>query len=73
MKKIDKAFREIAKKNNTTVKNVKKEIMLSIETAMENNSPENIKLLKSMSATGTVPTPEEVIIYFCNNLILSPQ
>ena len=42
MKDLEKFFRQIAKNNNKTVENVKKEIYLTIEEAMKNNSPENI-------------------------------
>ncbi|MDE6035456.1 MAG: sporulation initiation factor Spo0A C-terminal domain-containing protein [Ruminococcus sp.] len=69
MKDIEKIFRQVAKNNNTTVKNVKKEITLTIEEAMKNSSPENIKILKFISKNGTVPTPEEFIMYVYNNII----
>ncbi|MDE6501942.1 MAG: sporulation initiation factor Spo0A C-terminal domain-containing protein [Ruminococcus sp.] len=68
MKDLEKIFRQVAKNNNTTVKNVKKEITLMIEEAMKNNSPENIEMLKSISANGTKPTPEEFIMYVCKNI-----
>ena len=73
MKDIEKIFRQVAKNNNMTVKNLKKEIVLTIEATMENNSPENIEILKSISKNGTVPTPEEFIMYVYNNLIFPPK
>lgn len=73
MKDIEKIFRQVAKNNNMTVKNLKKEIILTIEATMESNSPENIEILKSISKNGTVPTQEEFIMYVYNNIVLPPQ
>ncbi|MDE5771019.1 MAG: hypothetical protein K2I06_05220 [Ruminococcus sp.] len=69
MNYIENIFRKTAEEDNTTVENVQKEIIFAIETAMKNTSPNNLKTLKSMSATGETPTPEELIIYLCNNIV----
>ena len=70
MKDMEKIFRQIAKNHNTTVEDVKKEINLSIDTAMKNNSPDNIQILKSISKNGKSPTPEELIMYVLKNLTI---
>ena len=61
MANIRKILIQVAAENNTTVEEVRREITLAIEQAMNSSDPEVQKKWRAMSRTGGTPTPEEAI------------
>ena len=57
------ALSQVAEKNHTTVEEVRREIALAIQLAMENPSPETKTIWQELPHTGDAPAPEEVIAY----------
>lgn len=55
------ALLQVAEKNHTTVEEVKREITLAIQLAVQ--SPAAGAVWWEMPYTGSTPTPEEVIAY----------
>ena len=63
------ALRKVAFANNTTVEEVKKEIMSAMDAAMANPDPEIQAMWKTIPHVGEKPTPEEFIAYVANTVI----
>ncbi len=63
MKNLKNILKNTAKINNSTLKDVKKEISLAIDLAMKNplKSPEADAFWKGLTKSKRQPTPEEVI------------
>lgn len=72
MANIRKILIQVAAENNTTVEEVRREITLAIEQAMNSSDPEIHKKWRAMSRTGGTPTPEEAIIALYKEL-MGPQ
>lgn len=69
MQNTEKIFKKLAYQNHTTVENIRNEITLAIELGMKNSNADVRKIWKSMSKTGTTPTPEETIEYIAKMII----
>ena len=63
---LKKIYRKIAKKNNVTVDEIKSEIENAINAAWENSqkTEENIIYQRQVREDGSVPTLEELILFF---------
>lgn len=61
--KLNGIFRQIAKENNTTPKEVKKEIQKAIDVVTNSDNPQVRAYLKDIPKKGAKPTPEEFIAY----------
>lgn len=57
----ERAIAEIARKNNTTVKEVRESIAAAIEEAY--NKPNGKELFSKIASVNEIPTPEEVIAW----------
>ena len=62
-KDAERALREVARQNNTTLEEVKKEIRLAMLTGLCNTDPAVQARWKDIPCAGEVPTPEELIAY----------
>ena len=60
--KVTRAFLEIARRENITIEEVRDEIQLAIDAAMNNPDPKVIKQWKDIKFKGDKPTPEEIAI-----------
>lgn len=61
--KLNDIFRQIAKENNTTPKEIKKEIQKAIDVVTNSDNPQVRDYLKDIPKKGAKPTPEEFIAY----------
>ena len=61
MKDITLALQKVADLNNISLEEVRKEIQISIQTAMSNPDPEIQKKWAAISSGHSEPTPEELI------------
>ena len=59
----DTALLEVARRHNTTVDEVRKEIRLAMAVAMCSPDPDVQKRWREIPHDGEVPTPEDLIIY----------
>lgn len=57
------ALQEVAAANNTTVEEVRKEIMIAMEAGMSNPDPAVQALWREIPYKGDKPTPEEFIAF----------
>lgn len=73
LSKMTNAFKEIAKRENTTLEEVKKEIQRAIDLAMNNTDPKVMKQWKKMNFKGDKPTPEEIAILLSEKIILENE
>ena len=64
----EQALQEVARQNNTTVEEVRKEIKLSMLAGLCNPDPAVQATWKEVPCAGEVPTPEELIEYIVNKL-----
>lgn len=63
IKDAEHALREVARQNNTTLEEVKKEIRLAMLAGLCNSDPAVQARWKDIPCVGEVPTPEELIAY----------
>ena len=63
IKDAERALREVAQQNNTTLEEVKKEIRLAMLAGLCNTDPAVQARWKDIPCAGEVPTPEELIAY----------
>ena len=63
IKDAEHALREVARQNNTTLEEVKKEIRLAMLAGLCNSDPAVQARWKDIPCAGEVPTPEELIAY----------
>lgn len=61
-------IKQVAKQNNVSVKEVKREIRTVIHTAMQSEDPNVRKLWEEICKNGKEPTPGELIRYISNNI-----
>lgn len=61
--KLNDIFRQIAKENNTTPKEIKREIQKAIDVVTNSDNPQVRDYLKDIPKKGAKPTPEEFIAY----------
>ena len=64
----EQALQEVARQNNTTVEEVRKEIKLAMLVGLCNPNPAVQATWKEVPCAGEVPTPEELIEYIVNKL-----
>ena len=64
----EQALQEVARQNNTTVEEVRKEIKLAMLVGLCNSDPAVQATWKEVPCAGEVPTPEELIEYIVNKL-----
>lgn len=72
MKTYDDIFRQIAKKEKTTVEQVYKDMQEAIDAGFDNPDPEVRAVWKGIPFKGARPTPEDVISY-CALRLAPPQ
>ncbi len=63
LKKAEKALKQIARRENTSVEVVRKHIQVAIISGMTNSAPDVQKTWSKIPRKGDYPTPEEVIAY----------
>lgn len=63
IKDAEHALREVARQNNATLKEVKKEIRLAMLAGLCNSDPAVQARWKDIPCAGEIPTPEELIAY----------
>lgn len=63
------ALRKVALANNTTVEEVKREIMIAMDAAMENPDPAIQAMWRTIPHEGEKPTPEEFITFVASMVI----
>ncbi len=61
---INRIFKQIAKKNNTSVHAVRREIQAAIDQGMANPDPAVRAYWNAVPHRGEKPTPEEAVAYF---------
>ena len=64
----EKAIEAIAARNGVTADEVRREIQLAIDLAMQDSDPEIRKRWDSIPSKGKKPTPEELILYISQNI-----
>ena len=64
----EQALQEVARQNNTTVEEVRKEIKLAMLVGLCNPDPNVQAMWKEVPCAGDVPTPEELIDYMVEKL-----
>jgi len=64
----EQALQEVARQNNTTVEEVRKEIKLAMLVGLCNPDPNVQAMWKEVPRAGDVPTPEELIDYMVEKL-----
>ena len=64
----EQALQEVARQNNTTVEEVRKEIKLAMLVGLCNPDPAVQATWKEIPCVGEVPTPEELINYMVGKL-----
>ncbi|MBQ8297767.1 MAG: hypothetical protein IJX77_08300 [Ruminococcus sp.] len=64
----EKAIEAIAARNGVTADEVRREIQLAIDLAMQDSDPETRKLWESIPSKGDKPTPEELILGISRNI-----
>ncbi len=62
---MNRILKQVAKKNNISVKEVRNEISIAIHEAMQTDDPNVQKCWKRICRNGKEPTPEELIKYIC--------
>ena len=72
MKTYDDIFRQIAKKEKTTVEQVYKDMQEAIDAGFDNPAPEVRAVWKDSPFKGARPTPEDVMSY-CALRLAPPQ
>ena len=61
-------IKQVAKQNNVSVKEVKREIRTAIHTAMQSEDPNVRKRWEEICKNGKEHTPEELIRYISNDV-----
>lgn len=67
MKRI---LKKVAKQNNVSVKEVRKEISFAIYEAMKTKDPNALNLWKCICKNGKEPTPEELIAHIISMIVM---
>lgn len=70
---IKDVLNQIAKENNVSLDEVRKEISYAIEEAMRSDDPVAKNLWSQISKNGEPPTPEETIEFICSMIINSQE
>jgi len=65
---VKNIIKQVAKQNNVSVKEVKREIRTAIHTAMQSEDPNVRKRWEEICKNGKEPTPEELIRYISNDV-----
>lgn len=63
------ALRKVALANNTTVEEVRREIMIAMDAAMANPDPAIQTMWRTIPCAGEKPTPEEFIAFVASTVI----
>lgn len=66
--KADRVLREVAKKNNVSVEEVKEEIMIAMRAGMESEDPDVQKRWDEISKNRDEITPEMILSYLVGEL-----